>query len=122
MNTAFLLIFTLFSLVSFTAILFGSDPYSAALPLRILFFTTLFFSFLGLFSLSSIGLSKLFGRSLAFGGAFRRGLLFSLLVSTLIMLETFSALNIVNAIAVFLVVVAVEAVAILRNPPRPILR
>lgn len=115
MNTAFLLIFTLFSLASFIAILWGADPYSANFPVRILFFVTLFFAFIGLFSFINIWVSRFVSKPMALGAAFRRGFLFSSLVISLILLQAFSALNIGNAIAVFLVVLAAEMIAVYKN-------
>lgn len=115
MNTVFLLIFTFFSLASFIAILWGADPYSANLPVRVLFFATLFFTFIGLLSFLNIWISKLLSKPMVFGVAFRRGFLFSSLVISLVLLQTFSVLNIGNAIAVFLVIVAAEMIAVYKN-------
>ena len=115
MNAALLFIFTIFSLVSFGAILWGADPYSADLSVRTLFFASMFFSFVGIFTLFGIWGSKLFGRPLGFKAALRRGFLFSALAISIIILETFSVLNIGNVLAVFLVVVALEMIAIYKK-------
>ena len=115
MNTALLFIFTFFSLVSFGAILWGSDPYSAYSSIRALFFGSMFFSFVGIFTLFGIWGSKLLGRPLEFKAALRRGFLFSALAISIIILETFSVLNMGNVLAVFLIVVALEMVAIYKK-------
>lgn len=115
MNVALFLIFTLFSLASFGAILWGSNPYSARLLIRILFFISLFFALMGIFSLLGIWISRLFASYLTFGIAFRRGFLLAALSMSLILLETFSALNAGNAFAAFLVVVGLEMFAIYKK-------
>ncbi len=112
MYTALLFAFTLLSGISLGAILLGADPNTSPFFIRLLFFVTLLFSLVGLFTLLNIWISKALSRAMPFGTAFRRGFLLSLLSIALILLETFSALNIVNAIAVFLVIVAVEAMGV----------
>jgi len=109
MNTALLLVFTLFSLFSFAAILFGANPYTSNFLIRILFFTTLFFSLMGIFSLAGAWISKSFETS------FRRGFLLAALFLAFVLLENFSVLNIGNAFAVFLLVVAVEMIVVYKK-------
>ena len=118
MNTALLLIFTIFSLVSFIAILWGADPYSASPLVRTLFFVTLFFSLMGLFSLLGIWISKLFKGPRSLGVIFRRGSLLSLLTVSIVLLETFSALNMINALSILLVIIVIEMIAIYKNNGR----
>lgn len=115
MNAVLLLIFTLLSLSSLGAIIFGSDPYSASIYIRVLFFVTLFFSFLGVFSILGIYISRLFGSRPSFGVIFRRGFLFAAVSLFIILLETFSVLNAGNASAVFIIVVALELFAIYKT-------
>jgi len=115
MNTVLLLIFTIFSLVSFIVILWGADPYSANSLVRTLFFVTLFFSFVGAFSLLGLWVSRLFSKPLSFDTAFRRGFLLASLAISLVLLETFSVLNIGNAFAAFLIVVSMEMLAVYKK-------
>jgi hypothetical protein len=115
MYSALLFVFTLLSGISLGAILLGSDPDTSPFFIRLLFFVTLFFSLVGLFTLLNIWISKLVSRPMPFGTAFRRGSLLSLLSIALILLETFSALNILNALAILVVIVAVEIAAMYRS-------
>lgn len=126
-NTVLLFIFTVFSLASFSAILVGTDPYSASLFIRTLFFITLFFSFIGLFSISGLTLLSFRGKfkrvkfsehaskGIEVGMIFRRSMLLAILASSLILLETFSVLNLGNALAMFILIVAVEMLVIYRR-------
>lgn len=115
MYSALLFVFTLLSGISLGAILLGADPNTSPFFIGLLFFVTLFFSLVGLFTLLNIWISKALSRAMPFGTAFRRGSLLSLLSIALILLETFRALNILNAFAIFVVIVAVEMVAVYRN-------
>lgn len=115
MNTVLLLIFTLFSLISFVAILVGTDPYSANVFIRVLFFTTLFFLFVGVLSVAGIFISKLTGARSGTGVLFRRGAILGALIMSLILLETFSALNVISASAVFLLAVSFELLAVYKK-------
>lgn len=112
MNVILLAIFTLFSAFSFGAILFGTDPFSANILIRILFFTSLSFLFIGAFSITGLWISKIWAKPLSMGTAFRRGFLLAMLMISLLLLETFSALNIINALAAFLIIVAIEFSAV----------
>ncbi|MBI1888405.1 MAG: hypothetical protein HYS15_00495 [Candidatus Spechtbacteria bacterium] len=51
MHATLLLLFTFFSGASFLGILFGANPYSSGVSIRILFFMTLFFSLAGILSM-----------------------------------------------------------------------
>lgn len=115
MNTALLFVFTLFSGISLGAIIWGADPNAASFFIRTLFFVTLFFSLMGLFSLFGIWISKLFKSPRSLGVIFRRGFLLSLLSVAIILLETFSALNMINALAILLVIVVIEMIAIYKK-------
>jgi len=115
MNTALLLLYTLFSVSSFLGILWGADPYESSFLIRMLFFVTLFFSLVGIFSLAGIWFSRkkrdILGeheKLSALGIAFRRGILLAGLAVAMIALEAGSILNIGNALATFLLVVSVE--------------
>lgn len=122
MHTALIFVFTSFSLVSFLGVLWGADPYSSDLFIRVFFFVTLFFTLAGLFALLHLWISALTRRALSHEATFRRGFLLAALSVSFIALETISLLNLVNAFAIFLVVVAVEMTAVLRNPPSPRVR
>jgi len=115
MNTILLLVFTLFSLLSFSGILWGADPYTSNALIKSLFFLTMFFSTMGVFALSGIWLSRVIKKPLAFDVAFRRGLLLAMLAVAIVALEGGSILNIGNAFAVFMLVVALEMVAVYRK-------
>lgn len=103
-----LFVFTAFSLLSFAALLVGSDPYSAGTLVRALFFTTLFLSMTGVFTLSGVWFSKTANRRAVFEVIFRRAILLASLVVSLILLETFSLLNIFNVSAASLFIVGLE--------------
>jgi hypothetical protein len=115
MNTVLLLLYTLFSVSSFFGILWGADPYESSFLIRMLFFVTLFFSLIGIFSLAGIwfsrkkrGILEEHEKLSVFGIAFRRGILLAGLAVAMIALEAGSILNIGNALAIFLLVVSVE--------------
>jgi hypothetical protein len=109
MNTALILVFTLVSLISFIAILVGADPYTSNSFIRVLFFITLFFSLMGIFTLIGARVSK------SMITAFRRGFLLAALALSIVLLENFSVLNLGNAFAMFLLVVAIEMIATYRK-------
>lgn len=115
MQVALLLIFTLFSLSSFFVILWSADPYTTTSMVRALFFITSFFSFLGVFVLLNMGVSRIFKSPLHFSAAFRRGALFAALAFGFVFLEKFSILNIGNSLAMTLLTVSLEMLAISRN-------
>ena len=115
MYSALLFVFTLLSGISLGAILLGADPNTSPFFIRLLFFVTLFSSLVGLFTLLNIWIPRALSRPMPFGTAFRRGVFLSLLSIALILLETFRALNIVNAFAIFVVIVAMEIAAMYRN-------
>jgi len=79
------------------------------------FFVTLFFTASGLFTLGGIFVSRLIGKPIALGSAFRKGLLLALLAVSLVALEAGAILNIGNAFAVFMLAVALEMLAISRG-------
>jgi len=115
MNSILLLVFTIFSLLSFGGILWGANPYESGALIKTLFFVTLFFSATGIFSLSSILISRVLKKSLAFDTAFRRSLLLAMLAVAIVALEAGSILNIGNAFALFMLVVALEMLAVYRK-------
>ena len=115
MNAAFLAIFTLFSAISFSAILFGADPYSASDKLVVLFFLTLFFSLAGLFSLAGMLVGKVARKSSEFAVSLRRGFLLATLVTSLVLIEKFFVLNIGNAAAIFMAIIAIEMIAVYKR-------
>ncbi len=115
MNSALLLVFTLFSLIAFSGILWGADPYTSGGLIKILFFITLFFTASGLFTFCGVFGSRLIGKPIALGSALRKGLLLALLAVTLVALEAGAILNIGNAFAVFMLAVALEMLAIARS-------
>jgi len=115
LNTVLLLVFTIFSLSSFIAIFVGSDPYSASLFIKVLFFLTLFFSLIGVFSILGVWVSRFGGRLSAFDVIFRRSMLLAVLALSLILLETFSALNIINTSATLLLIVSTELLFVHRK-------
>jgi len=118
MNTFLLLVFTIFSLFSFGAITYLSDPYFANIIIKTLFFVTMFFSLVGLFSLFGIWASRMFKRSketIDDSEVFRRGALIAGLCVMLVGLQTFSLLNIGNAFAVLLLVMGMEMAAVYKK-------
>lgn len=115
MNTVLLFVFTLFSLASFGGILWVADPYTSGPIVKTLFFITLFFLALGVFALGGIWGSRLLGKPLPFGSAFRKGLLLAMLAVAIVALEAGSILNVGNAFAVFLLVVTLEMMALYRK-------
>lgn len=115
MNTVLLLMFTLFTLASFGGILWTADPYTSGPLVRSLFFVTLFFVAMGVFALGGMLGSRLIGKPLVFGVAFRRGLLLAMLTVAIVALEAGSILNITNAFAVFLLVVTMEMMAVYKK-------
>jgi hypothetical protein len=112
MNEALVWIFTAFSFASFLGVLFGTDPNSAGVFIRTIFFLSLFFSLAGAFALFGILISKLKRAPILFETIFRRSILLAGLTTGVIVLEMFSSLNIWNAFAAFLLVVSLEMLAI----------
>ena len=115
MNSVLLLVFSVFSMLSFGGILWGADPYTSGAAIKILFFVTLFFTASGFFTSCWIFGSRLIGKPITLGSAFRKGLLLALLAVTLVALEAGAILNIGNAFAVFMLVAALEMLAIARS-------
>jgi hypothetical protein len=115
MNETLLWIFTVFSLASFLGILFGADPNSGGSFIRIIFFLALFLLLAGTFALLGIFVLKIKRTPLLFEAIFRRSILLAGLATSVIILETFSLLNVWNAFAVFLLVVSIEMLAIYKK-------
>jgi hypothetical protein len=114
-NSVLLLVFTIFSLVSFGGVLWGADPYTTTTIVKSLFFVTLFLSVSGAFSLLNLWMAKLFRKPTSLDVCLRRGLLLGLLAVAIVSLETAGLLNFLNAFALLTLVVALEIVAIYRR-------
>ena len=115
MYAALLLIFSIFSATSFSFVVVGTDPYSSGLLVHILFFISLFFSLAGGISLGAVLFLKTKKKNFSSLVLSRRSVLVSTLVVLLLLLYTYSLLNLLSLLTLSIAIVSAEIMAIKRD-------
>lgn len=108
-----IIIGTLLSLASFIAVVVLVDPYSEANFGKALFFISFFLAFLGIFTIGGYFIRKWRSKRetlIHIQHSFRQGILFSLILTALLLLETFEMFNWGTALIVLGSGIAAEGV------------
>ena len=108
MDFIFLSVLTSFSVVPFLGLLFFSDPFLASGTVIFMFFSAMFLSLAGIFSICGAVIAKFGNKKAEYTVFLRRGIFLGLVVLSMVLLQKFLVLNLGNASALVMLVVGME--------------